>query len=341
MVASNIREQCALLSWNRFVTRGLAVHPDLMGFCHRFTHNGYIVEIKLPDASKVKDRPGIGVVATIGSRRSSGGEPLEFKILQVDVQVNMSETLWIDSDVFNRDPVAYELFSEQEQRQFENVCKAHEQIAKRSFEYWLSIMRYALGDYRIGRIEVKGNESGWSTRLKDIEKERTVWIQKGVFAVTGCRVVMPTEWLVVQDLLDKNILPPIFISLKHDAEESMCNGDYRKSLIELAMCCETFLRYCVLASLPKELDKNIVNAIEELNINQYVTKHFKSLLLTEPDIKEYKEISEELSSLFNKRNKILHMGNIEGATKENCERFFEVAKKLISLRKNISRIILN
>ena len=334
MDKSGLRQQHAIESWNRFVTRGLAVSPELMGFCHKFMYEDKEVEISLPDISKVGDRYGHSTMATIGSRRTVNNEPLEYEIFQVEVRVNMGQSLLIDPETFNRNPVAYELYSENEQEEFEKFCNSHEQFAKRSFEYWLSVLRCVLDDYRIGRLEIIGNETGWSTYLEDCEEHRTVWIQRQVISIEGYRVIKPNEWDDIQNYIERNQIPPTYISLKHDAEESMSQGDYVRSVIEFAMACEIFIRFMVLERLPGDLKNNLIEAIEELNINQYVTKHFRALIPKE-NLKDYGRLSSELSSLFSKRNKILHMGKNEGATKENCARFLTATNKLVTYRKVI------
>ena len=142
------------------------------------------------------------------------------------------------------------------------------------------------------------------------------------------------EWNEIQDCLKSALNIPVYISLKHDAELSMSHNDHARSIVELAMACELFVRFMVLGKLPKNLGESLTEAIEELNINQYLTKHFRSLVQRD-NIKEYGKLSKELSSLFSKRNKIVHMGENTGANAENCERFLGLANKLFKYREII------
>ena len=127
---------------------------------------------------------------------------------------------------------------------------------------------------------------------------------------------------------------PTYALIRYDAQESLYHCDYRKSLIELAMACELFLRQMVLKRLPAKLSPTLVEAIEELNINQYVSRHFRGIL-SEAGTLEFGRLSKELNSLFSKRNKLLHMGESEPATIENCERFLKVARRLHNLESEI------
>ena len=90
----------------------------------------------------------------------------------------------------------------------------------------------------------------------------------------------------------------------------------------------------VLQCLPEKLFPTLVEAIEELNINQYVSKHFPAIL-SEAGKREFGKLNKELSSLFSKRNKLLHMGEIEPATRANCERFLEIGRRLHSLEAEV------
>jgi hypothetical protein len=71
-----------------------------------------------------------------------------------------------------------------------------------------------------------------------------------------------------------------------------------------------------------------------MNISQYVTKFF-SELLTEEGRALYQPLNKHLTSLFDARNKIMHMNNHERANSEQCIRFIELAKKLFDLDKFI------
>ena len=333
MAKSRIKQKRNVKSWNRFITRWLAVKPELMGLKHQFQFEDNQVEISLPEVSQVKNHHDDSAMATVGSKLAKNNEPLEYKIFQVDVRSNIGCTLDVDPETFNRNPVAYELYTDSEREMFEAQCNTHENYAKRALEHWFSILRWKLDDYRIGRVDLVDNDSGWSTYLEDIEKSKTIWIKQVCITVQGYKVITLNEWNDIQDCLNTFTKSPIYISLKHDAEYSMIHGDFVRCIVELAMACEVFMRFMVLDKLPKGLNSNLVEAIEEININQYVTKHFRALV-PKDNLKEYGKMSKELSSLFSKRNKIVHMGNNDGANQNNCERFLKLTKNLFKYSEN-------
>lgn len=301
---------------------------------HTFERGGNEIQVTLPKLSALSDEFRSHGMASVGSSRAADGAVLDYEIHRVDVRTDASMSILVDPETFNRAPKAYELYTQQEQDEFENICDRHLDIAKTSFEYWLSVLRWKLEDHRIGRVQIVGAESGWSTYLEDVENSHDLWAARLMYSVPGYRVVKRHEWAEIEHSLQLKESPPTHIGLQHDAQENISHRDYRSALIELAMCCEIFLRSMVLKRLPKSFPENLVGAIEELNINQYVTKHFRNLVI-EKDRDEYKKLSNELSSLFDKRNKLLHMGNSEGATREQCERFIRTAKQLLAFERKL------
>jgi hypothetical protein len=119
--------------------------------------------------------------------------------------------------------------------------------------------------------------------------------------------------------------------LKFDAEERISVGDYRRALMDLAMSCETFLRYKVLHSLPSKLKPAIVTHLEEANIRQYLTKFFPELL-DKDEQRQFKKLKSNLHSLFDRRNKLVHLGKGDGVDEQLCLRFVKVTDELLSLR---------
>ena len=180
-----------------------------------------------------------------------------------------------------------------------------------------------------------GTDSGRGTYLEDADNGHSLWASTLMFTVPRYRVITQDEWNSIQSSLDAQEFPPIYSALKHDAQENMGRSNYRSALIELAMTCEIFLRSMVLKRLPSSLSSTLVVAIEEVNISQYVAKHFRALV-TEKDEVNFGKLSKELTSLFDKRNKLLHMGKSEGVTKENCERFLRVANDLLNFEHKLS-----
>ena len=65
MTPSTIDIDMAIRSWNRFVTEGLAVLPEVMGRRHNFRFENAEIEIQLPSIEQVDRESKYDEVATV------------------------------------------------------------------------------------------------------------------------------------------------------------------------------------------------------------------------------------------------------------------------------------
>jgi len=324
------RHKAKIKSWNRFLIRNLAVAPEVMGQEHIFPFENSTVSIKIPSIDQVDRGKGFDEVASVGARRTVDNEPLEFNIHKMDVEVSIPITVSIPLEVLDQPANAYDLFSDEEQSRLNKIAEQHQSIAEKAFEYWLRVTRWVCDDSRIGRDQVEGFRSGWSTYLIDTERNTKVWIQGHVFHVSKYKTLKPEEWQEVQSRLSNGSQPPIYVELKHDAEESIRLGDYRRSLVDMAMACETFLRLAVLQKLPAELNNKLVSYIEEGNISQYIDKFFPEVI-DEAANRQFKKLKSDLFMMFDRRNKLVHMGKDDGIDEILCRKFLKVTQELLSI----------
>jgi len=324
------RHKVKIKSWNRFLTRNLAVAPEVLGQEHLFPFENSTVSIKIPSIDQVDRGKGYDEVASVGARRAVDNEPLEFNIHKVDVEVSIPIIVSVPSEVLDRPANAYDLFSDEEQNRLNKVAEQHQSIAEKAFEYWIRVTRWVCDDSRIGRDRVEDFRSGWSTYLIDVERNTKVWIQGHVFYVSKYKTLKPEEWQEIQLRLSNGSQPPIYVELKHDAEENMRLGDYRRSLVDMAMACETFLRFAVLQKLPVELNIKLAAYIEEGNISQYISKFFPEII-DEAANKQFKKLKSDLFSMFDRRNKLVHMGKDDGLDEKLCRKFLKVTQELLSI----------
>ncbi len=248
----------------------------------------------------------------------------------MDVEVSIPIAVSIPLEVLDQPANAYDLFSDEEQSRLNKIAEQHQSIAEKAFEYWLRITRWVCDDSSISRDQVEDFRSGWSTYLIDTERNTKVWIQGHVFDVTKYKTLKPEEWQEVQLRLSNGSQPPIYIELKHDAEESISLGDYRRSLVDMAMACETFLRLAVLQKLPEELNKKLVSYIEEGNISQYIDKFFPEII-DETANRQFKKLKSDLFMMFERRNKLVHMGKDDEIDEILCRKLLKVTQELLSI----------
>ena len=81
------------------------------------------------------------------------------------------------------------------------------------------------------------------------------------------------------------------------------------------------------------------NGLIEMNsISQYFTRFFPKAISEaarwQYNKKQYngKNMKQELPSLFNRRNDLLHSGKADGVNRQICERFLKMTKDLLALQ---------
>ncbi len=309
------------------------VLPDVMGQLHTFDFEDGEVEVRLPSVDKVVQDckyDDLTAVATVGARFSVDHRPLEYEILQVDVIIKLGSSIDLSPDVLTVPANAYKLVPTDQQKTLDQMADEHGAFLERGFEHWLSVLRWVADYHRIGRKGFVRDRPTLGARLQEINSGKTVWIQRAVVVLEGYHRITIDEWNLAHERLERQEKPPIHIALKLEATEFLDIGDYRRSLIDLGVSCETFLRNSVLEALPSALDAAMTKFIAEANINQYVS-HFVPSILQADAAKHYrKEIRPKLDSLFAKRNEIVHQGDSPEATAKNCKRFVGVLNDLFA-----------
>jgi hypothetical protein len=324
-------------SWNRFAITHLGAQPDVMGHEHHFHFNQNMITVKLPQVEQADRGGSYDEVASVKAW-SADGKPLYYEVYKVDVETSGNVRLEFPLEVLNRPPNALDLFSKEEQAHLNEVGSQYQSIAERALEYWVRIVRWTCDDFRISRDRGEGFYSGWTIRLVDVETGKRVWIPTAVFLVSAYRTVSLKEWEDIQQRLSDELYPSVYIEHKHDAEEYIERGDYRRAIVDLAAACELFLRVVVLRSLPAGLRPALQESIDSESISQYFNRFFPKAI-SEAARREYNKkqyngnnMKRELASLFSRRNGLLHAGKDDGVNRQICERFLKMTKDLLGLQ---------
>ncbi|MCB9422123.1 MAG: hypothetical protein H6667_20140 [Ardenticatenaceae bacterium] len=325
------KTEIEIRSWDRFITRNFVIQPDLLGKQHTFSYENYKIQIKLPDLGKLDRGKGYDEVISVGSLRTVNKGPIDYNVLKVDVTVRRATRIQIRSEVLTTNPNARELFSDDEQENLNRIAFRYGEIAEKAFDYWIRVVRWKTNLSIFGRYEWQDNRTGWSTRLEDIASEKTIWIGPGIGHIRSVKAITLEEWNEIESVLSQGIDSPIYHDLKHDGKVHLMSGDLYRAVVDLAVACETYMRFSFLKKLSQELNPTLLTFIEEANISQYLNKFFPSIL-DDYDKKRFKEIKSDLHKLFNSRNKVVHMGEIHGLTEATCRKFAEVTDELLSIK---------
>jgi hypothetical protein len=130
------------------------------------------------------------------------------------------------------------------------------------------------------------------------------------------------EWNEAERVLGNDIRSLVFYDLMFDAMEHFRLGDLQRSVVDVAVACESFMRVKVKPYLPDVTD--------ETNIRQ-VLNHFFPKILSADETRLLESIRYILHQLFTVRNSILHSGNKAALTSNECQKYLEATEKLISI----------
>ena len=318
-------------SWSRFKTTNFCVEAAIMGGVHEFDFENHCVTVRLPKPEDADRSKEYDEVAEVASMNSTTNETLSFRIRQVDVEITIPELISVPKEALILPPTQREYFSDEEQKVTEALCEQHRSVAKRAFDYWIEIIRWVTDSAIIGQPKMWSNKSGWSTYIQDAKTNHRIWAGALSFSMGFGFEITKEHWQKAEQCLKRKEVLPMHLRFLHDAQHSASNGQYEKSILELAMACEIFIRYSVFDLIPDVVPKEFVEYIEEANINKYTNNFFKKHVPTSLNL-NYKKISKDISSLMSRRNSYVHMGYMDGADRDHCSRYTSSVKELFKIK---------
>ena len=320
-----------LHSWNRFTITSFRVGPDLLGRTVSFVHQGSTVTIRLPPKERVTESYDESALATRRSWQDNTGELISADVYAVDVLTECEPDVNLPAGVLDKRPNAYDLIDEPTQTTLNSIAAGGSSIAISAFEYWVTLLRWATSRHAIGRELRIGSQSGWSTYLRDRASGKDVWVDAMTIQVMIEEPITLEQWQTAERYAKEARVPPIHTVLLAEAAHCIDVADYRRCIIDLATSCEVFLRSTVVRSLPHGITEAASTYIEEANINQYVSHLFPALLNDQERATYSGGIKNQLSALFAKRNKILHMAAHDGVSREICHAYLATLSRLFRL----------
>lgn len=325
-------------SWMRYLTPKLGVKSELMGTRHEFTFDGYEIKVILPTKDQADRKDGHDEVARANAWKIDAPEdPFEFKIFQVDVEVNLNEKILVpegatdfmkvDIRVFDNDPINKENIS--------NIAKKYAVISNKAFQYWLDLLCWSTNYPFFGKQEqIQSNSSGWGIYLQDMQTGNNVFNLHDPILISLTPVVTEAEWKLTQDRLASNIELPMYMKFKFDAQEWMRIGNYERAIIELALACEIYVRYSFFDYLPKDqLYDEVIKYIERANISLYLQHFFKKIIVDKERTK-FTEVKNVILKLMEERNSYMHMGFMKHATPEMSKKYLSAVEDLFAIQKS-------
>jgi hypothetical protein len=321
-----------LSSWSRFLTRDLIVSPELLGLACEFQFEKGQIRIEIPTADNLTDSEDNDSALKIFSYKVKNGRkiPVAIAVRFVDVLVCLNRKVNLPKEVLTRHPNPIALLSREQQKLLDELTTAHYDVASRAFDLWVKTLRWKSGKGAIGRPEVHGFESGWSTYLLDNTTKWRFWATPLTLSVILHKPVTLSEWNEAEKALQLGQKSPVYIDLMFDGIEQFKLGDLQRSVVDLAVACESYMRARVMQNLPGGLTNAVLNYIDEAPIQRVLDKFFAETLSDEQN-RRLESIRSTLHQLFDARNDILHSGRKEDLSSADCKKYIEATKKLIAI----------
>lgn len=308
---------------------------------HEFVYENCEIKIQLPSKKYLPTEPCEGELLTFNVYKDIDGHKVPSKIWvhAVDVTVFGENTVTVPADILKQSPNAYDIVSKNQHIELDRVAKTYATIAEKAFDLWLRILRWKSNDSGIGRPEINGYQSGWSTYLTTKATNRRIWMwsEHNTIVIEVDPVgITPEIWTTVDVALQSDERPPVFIELMFDAIEHLAMGELHRATVDMAVACECYLRMIVTNSLPIGTSGSIREYLDEASIRIVLTK-FAPEILNQKELGELKTIVGTLHQLFDLRNKIVHAGQIAGLKSQDCSRYLTATQKLLTLRNSYDR----
>lgn len=263
-------------SWSRFKSNWLEVTRDVVGRSHKFEFEGRHVEVKLPPEEHA-DR-GNSYDETIGcfswKRRHGKDIPQSFHIFKVDLTIDLENTIQVRRELLELPPKQMKFVTQNKKLLFDNIVCEHEILANRAFDYWIRVVRWKAGWWRIGQPEVGDQRSGWGTYLIEKQSNHRFWTGTVRLVAQLPHVVTTDEWDEVQQAASEGSSPPLWFEFLYDAQHKLDIGDSSGCILSLAIACESMFRHVLNKQVPtaENADRRLFDTLSEINIRAIFRK---------------------------------------------------------------------
>jgi hypothetical protein len=328
-----------LISSETYVTRSLAIAPELVGLSHKFKINGSQVTIQLPTSDNLPEeiteesiRNSRNSILSITGYEEEDGHliPIVIVVKSVDIFVSQNEYISLPEEVLMRNPNPNDLISEKKRKRLDSIAESHRSISRIAFDRWIRTLRWTTGNNSIGRPVIFRLKPGTGTSLLDDATNHRFWYNHPPVSLSLPHPVSLEEWEKAGESLQMGHDSPPYIDSMFDGIYQYNLGNLKLSVVNLAVACEIFMRTRVVQNLPGNLSEEILRYIDEANIRR-VQEHLFKDILNEDQKRLLKSINSSLHKLFDARNTILHSGRKEDLSSLNCEEYIRYTKTLLSI----------
>ena len=302
---------------------GLYLYQELLGNSHNFNLSGFKIVVRIPFPAETRK------IRTAGSHVVDGENiPFLSQIKIIDIYIDIPNDLeCINSEDTNNVNPDHKITGCDPN----NLIREMTEVSIKAFRYWLDIVRLMTKDYHIGLGSRKLSSNSSAYIVDSIHEKPICSGPIGFISKIVDHGINNDMWDKIQSELNKGFLLPIHYQFLIDASHALEDWRLKSCIIDLAMACETYLRYSVFEVLG-ECPEDVKSNMELANINSFANGYFKIRVVSSHLIKYEKLRKSHLNSLFDARNKLVHMGETERVTHKNCVRFIKKANELFDIQ---------
>jgi len=294
--------------WRRFKLSGFAIPPRLVGASHRFTVNGWPVEVVLPSRPRRGERHyGMRGNYKISCSEYRSNRPLSWDIHQLDVLVTLRRRVSIPTVALER--VNTLQFPPRRRAQFEQMCVVPHEVAGEAFDRWLSTLRWKTLRGEIGQREIVDPHSGWGTYLQDSVTRRPFYATHGIITVSRSSAISSLAWHQTGAFLANGDEPPIWFDFLFEGQHRVASDDLHGGIACLAIACESVVRALMRRHLKVPINDEIAENVNRVSISRLLDK-WKVLGYWTAPWQSATDLP-RLKRLFELRNSVMHRGNMD------------------------------
>lgn len=295
----------------------LLVNIDLLGCKHKMQFEGREICISLP--GEYSDCGCHGMPSHVEDRAKCTGwnrneECIELSVSSVILTVSLTDEdgLEITKEMIDPESRGSNIFSEKNgQDKIDKIHKMLSSIAYRAFDYWARVIRWKTKNSFFGAPIENNKHYGFNDFFASLDPLKRLGARTIVMSIYIHDSLSIEEWTGIQECLQRNEQPPLWIDAYNDARRREEVGDMRGAFLEAAISMESFLKKKLLDSLeslpPSEVA--VRKNIERWHISDVLKNHRKIGPVNDLSMSE--DVLDLLKKTFDKRNAIMHGKSVD------------------------------
>jgi hypothetical protein len=300
------------------------VTPELLGAVHKFALGGYQMTVSVPTLDK-ESVPLDQKRVECYKWQAAGNIPREYKVSSIDLEIEQNAALRVPEELLRLPPNQYDVLTSEEQKQLDGMVNNAGQLARKGFEYWLSVIRWKSGIGHIGEPQVRyASDQGGGAVLRERTTGQRIWLQPRGFVVIGSKPVSQTQWEATQAALAVGRIPPVWFGFLFDGEQRVNNNDLTGAILSLAIALEVNVRRLFSHGL-EESEPVVLEVLDQANLRSLLNR-IKKLSYWDSAWADATNLS-VFNQLMTHRDQIMHSAKTEDIDLKELKKMYSAVKR--------------